>query len=658
MRAKNSLLICFSLAILIVISSFVSADYLNLTLSTSLNGVTSDFVTLTNDNATLGYDGYDFDVQTLPSGYTRIYSTVSTKNLAIDSWNSTSLPRTINLTFQSSGISGSSITYSWQSFGDAYNVTLYDYGSSSTRSVTPNTTDLLTSSSYTAPYSSGSRYLSLVISERAASVSGLEDTIYACEGSRLSHDFTLSVFQDRTYTLNIPANNLGASISTGSVVGATTQTVNLYSQLLEKADIGSYTAQFSLIDQGSSVLSRTMSIDVLEINNPPTISATDQTAASGIPFSYKVSASDVEDGSQNSGNLSFSLSSVGGIQSGVSVSNDGTISFTPTSSDEGVHSVRVCVSDLGRTLSADSLVQCSQTNSPLTTCDTFSLTIGQICSGSGCDTGNGGVSGTGDSGGGGGGPNTLTPGANATLKVVFSPDELIVNAVKGDDNVRSIKITNNGAEAVSFYAEIFGLPFNNSLNPEKMTLNPGESKQVKVSFSNYELGLYTGKIVFKLNSGVVLKEIKVIVNVRTSNFLFDVRVGLPFGGGSILPGEKLIANVNLDKIGVANNITKVSVYYVVKTFTGETVYEKGEDVDVVKGTRYSKEIPIESLPLGDYVLGIEVVYPGAFAAASTQFSVVETKPFNKTILIVIALVVVAVALAWVARVRRKRIGFG
>jgi hypothetical protein len=294
----------------------------------------------------------------------------------------------------------------------------------------------------------------------------------------------------------------------------------------------------------------------------------------------------------------------------------------------------------------------------LTTCDAFSLTIGQICSGSGCDTGNGGVSGTGDSGGGGGGPNTLTPGANATLKVVFSPDELIVNAVKGDDNVRSIKITNNGAEAVSFYAEIFGLPFNNSLNPEKMTLNPGESKQVKVSFSNYELGLYTGKIVFKLNSGVVLKEIKVIVNVRTSNFLFDVRVGLPFGGGSILPGEKLIANVNLDKIGVANNITKVSVYYVVKTFTGETVYEKGEDVDVVKGTRYSKEIPIESLPLGDYVLGIEVVYPGAFAAASTQFSVVETKPFNKTILIVIALVVVAVALAWVARVRRKRIGFG
>lgn len=651
---KQGLLICFSLAIFIVVSSFVSADNLNLTLSTSLNGVTSDFVTLTNENASLDYDGYDFDVQTLPSGYTRVYSSVSGKNLAVDSWNTTALPRTINLTFQSSGVSSGNITYSWQNFGDAYNITLYDYGSSSTRSVTPNVTDMVTSSSYTASYTSGSRYLSVLVSERAASVSGLDSTIYACEGSELSHDFTVSAFQTREFTVSVPANSLGASVDIGSITGPSTQTVNLYSQLLEKSDVGSYTATFSLIDLGSSVLTRTMNIEVLEINNPPTLTVVDKTGISGLSFSYKVSASDVEDGSQNLGNLDFSIASKGGIVSSVQVSNDGTISFIPVSSDEGTHSVEVCVSDNGANVTASSITYCGQTTSPLTTCKSFTLTIGQLCTGD-CDASPSGTGGSGSTSGGGG-ASTLTSGSNTTLKLSFNPEQLIVNAIVGENNTREIKVTNEGSESVSFSVETEGLPFKNVVSPNSVTVGPGEIKLIKVSFSDYQLGLYTGKIVMKLSSGKIIKEIKTIVNVRTSNFLFDVRVRLPLGGGSILPGDNLIANINLDKIGLANNITALSVYYVIKSFTGNTVYEQSEDVEVIKNSRYSREILVGGLPLGDYVLGVEVIYPGAFAAASTQFSVVDKKPFPKITFIILGLVIVAFVLAYVARKKRRRIG--
>ena len=73
-----------------------------------------------------------------------------------------------------------------------------------------------------------------------------------------------------------------------------------------------------------------------------------------------------------------------------------------------------------------------------------------------------------------------------------------------------------------------------------------------------------------------------------------------------------------------------------------------------------KSIPTDDLPPGEYVVGMEVAYPGAFATASAQFEVKEkVSEFSSEnlglIVIVIALaVLILLILYFFARRKRKK----
>lgn len=245
-------------------------------------------------------------------------------------------------------------------------------------------------------------------------------------------------------------------------------------------------------------------------------------------------------------------------------------------------------------------------------------------------------------GGGGGGGGGVTTSSN--VKIVSNVDQITVGLVVGQSPVKEFKLTNDGEQTVTFGLRVSGLPESIKMQPSSLTLAPGETGVVSVTFADIKQGLFAGNIIVDV-AGNVVSRIPVTINVKTSNFIYDLRVNVPFEFKYILPGQSATAEIDFKKIGNANAPAKVDVYYVVKDFTGRTILEQKESLEITGDKSYSKQIDTSKLTLGKYIIGVEAVYPGAYASSSTQFEVVSKEPINPVWLylaIVVSLVIAGV----------------
>lgn len=255
---------------------------------------------------------------------------------------------------------------------------------------------------------------------------------------------------------------------------------------------------------------------------------------------------------------------------------------------------------------------------------------------------------TGSGGGGGGGAGVAAvPSLTATEardSVDFSVEELIVTAVIGRETQRSITVKNGADRAVvmTLSQEGFGDAL---ILQEKLELAAGEEKTLSLLFAPTEQKVLTGKIIFEVG-GERLREIFAIVNVRTENFLFDTLLTLGRQYRVVIPGEPIVAQINLEQVGLPGTKVDVVAHYAIKDFSGNTFLEDSETFFVEDTKEYIKEFPTDQLPFGKYALSLEIIYPGAFATASAQFEVRE----NETPLILWIVIAGVVVLALVGAV--------
>lgn len=125
---------------------------LNLTITGSNGGRFGRFVSVTNNRSSSKLDVRDSVSQGTPSNGTTFFSSITGSNLALDSWNNTETPRTINLTFNSNPAMGVgsilNLTWNWNQVD--WNITLVDYGIDSTR--TNNVSSWINLKDYTSYY--------------------------------------------------------------------------------------------------------------------------------------------------------------------------------------------------------------------------------------------------------------------------------------------------------------------------------------------------------------------------------------------------------------------------------------------------------------------------------------------------------------------------
>ncbi|MFH1585762.1 MAG: hypothetical protein ABIB79_03275 [archaeon] len=215
---------------------------------------------------------------------------------------------------------------------------------------------------------------------------GVNSTIYACEAGQLKYYFIASDVDEENLTLSIDPSS-PFYLTPEKTNESENTTIELFSGGLTKAAAGGtnngskvYPRIISVSD-GSSAVSNNTNITILEINNAPlmqTIGVQTVWAQGDNSNLYKeIQVTDVEEGNQESSDITFNISFSGDTL--FNVSDTGIINYTYNASQNGMHSITVCAIDSGIDNPHSNLsVECGQDGGSLSDCETFSLTINNL----------------------------------------------------------------------------------------------------------------------------------------------------------------------------------------------------------------------------------------------------------------------------------------
>jgi len=121
--------------------------------------------------------------------------------------------------------------------------------------------------------------------------------------------------------------------------------------LPQKADVGSYNITINVTDLSNSSISLTFNLTVFEINHAPVLmSLENQTSTINRTFYVDINATDVEDGNDTEGNLTFSYEFLNGtdfINNDETIFNStsGILNITFNSTYVGIHRINITVND-------------------------------------------------------------------------------------------------------------------------------------------------------------------------------------------------------------------------------------------------------------------------------------------------------------------------
>ena len=118
-------------------------------------------------------------------------------------------------------------------------------------------------------------------------------------------------------------------------------------------------------------------------------------------------------------------------------------------------------------------------------------------------------------------------------------------------------------------------------------------------------------------------------------------------------GNNLKAQINLLQLGIKEEVN-VTLNYLIKDFSGKTYLTESETITVYRQKSLSKEFYTKDIPSGNYVLGVELIYPDGVAVASSQFKIKEKLKIGKKELILISLIFVLIFIAIAIYLATKR----
>jgi len=248
---------------------------------------------------------------------------------------------------------------------------------------------------------------------------------------------------------------------------------------------------------------------------------------------------------------------------------------------------------------------------------------------------------TSSGGGGGGGGGGITPPSNETTQtpgydLKINPTFIQLQMDKGTYYQKFVSVTNNGSNALTVTLSVTGLE--NFIFPDELqfSLSPGESKNVRLDIyvsSSRAADVYVGKIHF--NSPQVKKESEVVLQVRETDALFDIRTEVL--KKYIPPGGRVKANISLINKGDLRNFD-VHLEYKAIDFDKNVYTLKKEDfaIDQYYTNTFFLDLPSD-IPIGNYLFYSQVSYNNVNASSYDTFVVENISTFSWFILIIIIL---------------------
>jgi hypothetical protein len=258
----------------------------------------------------------------------------------------------------------------------------------------------------------------------------------------------------------------------------------------------------------------------------------------------------------------------------------------------------------------------------------------------------------GTTGSGGGGP-SLIKKQISELRVTPEIIE-IPNGAIGLVNYKNLLLENIGDSSLSIKIKSTNLNDMIHFSETEIILGAGEMKEIDLTIIPVkEVGTYVGKIV--LSTQYQETQIPVSITIKSEKSLFDVLVKLK-DDQTIFVGEKLNSQVYLLQAGLQQK-EDVTLNYEIKDFEGNVYMRESETIMVYKEKEFIKKFATENLPVGDYVLNVQVIYSGGIAPASAHFQIQESvlvkhSEFWAYILVLIAFAIIIFLIVLIIRYKK------
>ena len=274
---------------------------------------------------------------------------------------------------------------------------------------------------------------------------------------------------------------------------------------------------------------------------------------------------------------------------------------------------------------------------------------GNIIAGDGCSITCTVEAAGGDDGGGGGGGGELPTGPLLNLKV--EPDEFNINLAINTNLEKTITITNLDTTTANITISAPGLEGKVLLSENSISLEPGASKVLEVVFvALSQTGIFTGSI------AIGDEEVLVTMNIRTVLLLFDSNIVVLNDDYLVPQGNDLQTMVTLLPMGEKQRMD-VTLNYVIKDYNDKTYLTKSETLLVEEEIEFQRNFDTGSLPLGKYIVGLELIYPNGVAPSSAHFEVTEAPPLDIFAILVwmlIILILIILIIIVIIQIKRQR----
>lgn len=235
------------------------------------------------------------------------------------------------------------------------------------------------------------------------------------------------------------------------------------------------------------------------------------------------------------------------------------------------------------------------------------------------------------------------------INIAVTPTEFNINLAINTNTERIIKVTNLGTSTVTVGVSQQDLTGMIILGNFSLTIAPGETVDLKVVFvALSETGIFTGKIV------IGGKEVLVAINVKTKLLLFDSNIVVLNENFEVPQGAELRTLVTLIPLGDPERLD-VTLNFVIKDYRNKVYLTKSETILVEEQIKLNRNFDTGILPLGDYVVGLELVYPNGVAPSSAYFKV--TPPisvFGRIVLFLAFLILILAILILIVLIWRRR----
>jgi len=249
---------------------------------------------------------------------------------------------------------------------------------------------------------------------------------------------------------------------------------------------------------------------------------------------------------------------------------------------------------------------------------------------------------------GGGGPSV------PVTNLLVEPAQINLNMVVDTAVDQTVTVTNLGSSTVTFNITQEDLDNMVLVDKISMTLIGNASDTFNARFvAPGQPGIYTGKL--HVNG----EEIPVALNVKTSLLLFDSNIVVLNDDYIVEQGRELKTRVTLIPLGDKARLD-VTLNYEIRDYTNNIYLTKSETLLVEDRVEFDRDFDTGMLPLGKYVIGLELIYTNGVAPSSAHFEVVERPPIDILgrlilwLIILILLIAILILVVLIIRYLRRK----